>query len=260
MARPTLISNKARGFTLIEVISVIVILSLLAVLGGKFVVESTKSYQSTQTRSRLVNTGRQALERMSRQLRLALPNSLRITNSGACVEFMPIVSGGNYTTKVPDSVNGVPPSSTISVSPHTTNYGTPSFVSIGAMQNADIYGASPSSLAALASQTAISLTLGTAKQWARNSIDDRFYLLDKPQAFCVVSGQLRFYDNQSPLTSGVDTSAAYSILADNLTSATPFALSAGTENRNMNVQFNLTFASNGESVAFNQSVMIRNVP
>ena len=260
MANARVITKRAPGFTLIEVISVIVILSLLAVLGGKFVVESTKSYQSTQTRSRLVNTGRQALERMSRQLRLALPYSLRITNSGACVEFMPIVSGGNYTVKVPDLVNGVPASSSISVSPHITNYGTPRFVSIGAMQNADLYGASPGSLAALASQTAISLTLGAAKQWTRNSVNDRFYLLDSPQAFCVVSGELRFYDGQSPLTSGVDTSATYSILADNITSATPFALSAGSENRNMSLLFNLTFASSGESVAFNQSVMIRNVP
>ena len=54
----------SQGFTLIEVITVIVILSIVAVLGTKFVVDSTKSYQTTQTRSRLVNTGRQAVERM----------------------------------------------------------------------------------------------------------------------------------------------------------------------------------------------------
>jgi MSHA biogenesis protein MshO len=69
-----------QGFTLIEVITVIVILSIVAVLGSKFVVDSTRSYQSTQTRSRLVNTGRQAVERMSRQLRVALPYSVRLTN------------------------------------------------------------------------------------------------------------------------------------------------------------------------------------
>ncbi len=84
------------GFTLIEMIAVIVILSILAAMGGTFVVESTKSYQSSQTRTRLVNTGRQAIERMSRQLRIALPYSVRLTNSNQCIEFMPIASGGNY--------------------------------------------------------------------------------------------------------------------------------------------------------------------
>ncbi len=71
MLRFVYAKQAMRGFTLIEVITVIVILSVLATMGGTFMVESTKSYQATQTRSRLVNTGRQAIERMSRQLRIA---------------------------------------------------------------------------------------------------------------------------------------------------------------------------------------------
>ena len=81
--------KNARGFTLIEVIVVIVVLSLLAVLGGRFVVESTTSYQSTQMRSRLVNTSRQAMERMSRQLRASLPYSVRLTNGGTSAMSTP---------------------------------------------------------------------------------------------------------------------------------------------------------------------------
>jgi MSHA biogenesis protein MshO len=51
------------GFTLIELITVIVILSILASIGTGFVVKATDSYQRTQTRALLVNTARQALER-----------------------------------------------------------------------------------------------------------------------------------------------------------------------------------------------------
>ena len=57
------------GFTLIELITVIVILSILATIGANFVVQATESYQRTQTRALLVNTARQAMERMTRQLR-----------------------------------------------------------------------------------------------------------------------------------------------------------------------------------------------
>jgi hypothetical protein len=64
----------------------------------------------------------------------------------------------------------------------------------------------------------------------------------------------------------VDTTSAFSLLAENVTATTPFVLTAGSENRNTVVQFNITFvqgtnaAQGAESVAFNHSVMIRNVP
>lgn len=257
---------SARGFTLIEIITVIVILAIVAALGGKIMVESTKSYQTTQVRSRLVNTGRQAVERMSRQLRDALPNSVRITNGSSCVEFIPIASGGNYIGAVPDVVNAAAPSPTINVSPHTIDFGSAQYVSIGATASTEVYGVSPVARATLSSRTAILLNLSAPKSWQRNSVVKRFYLLDSPQAFCVIANQLRFYPNQNVTTASVDTTSAFNLLADNVTSATPFALTAGSENRNVNVLFNITFTNNmgsaafSQAVTFNQSVMIRNVP
>ncbi len=264
------IKGTAQGFTLIEIIAVIVILSILAVLGGSFVVDSTKSYQTTQTRSRLVNTGRQAIERMSRQLRIALPYSLRLTNSNMCVEFMPIASGGNYLGHfqganykedyVPDLLNGAAAAITIVVSPHAVDFGAAQFVSIGAMAPDEVYGSSPSSRATLSSRTNTQLTLSAAQVWPRNSLNKRFYLLNTPQAFCVVNSELRFYDNQDATSAAVDLTSSYSVLAANVVATAPFALTAGSENRNTIVQFDIAFAHKAESVAFNHSVMIRNVP
>lgn len=265
---PRFINHKQlmRGFTLIEVIVVIVVLSILATMGGKFVVESTKSYQSTQARARLINTGRQAIERMTRQLRVSLPNSVRLTNSNMCLEFMPIVSGGNYADYVPDLVNGATAKTTMVVSPHSIDFGTAQFVSIGAMTSAELYGSSPASRATLSSRTNTSLNFTPARGWARNSVNKRFYLLDKPQAFCVVGNQLRFFSDLDATTATVDVSGTSSLLADNVSGTTsPFALTAGSENRNTVVQLNITFvqsvaAQGSESIAFAHSVMIRNVP
>ncbi|MFO1388069.1 type II secretion system protein J [Cellvibrio sp.] len=257
----------SRGFTLIEIIAVIVVLSILAVLGGKFVVESTQAYQSTQTKSRLINTSRQALERMSRQLRIALPYSLRITNNSACLEFLPIASGGNYPDYVPDSVNSAAKKTTLDVSPHSIGFGTAIYVSIGAMAPGELYGASPSSLATLTSRSVNVINFSPEKGWKQNSINKRFYLLDRPQAFCIVNNQLRFYADQDVTAGEVNTNSAFSLLAENVTSPTvPFALTLGSENRNTIVQFNITFAQANtlkggtESVNMNHSVMIRNVP
>lgn len=260
MLRFVYAKQAMRGFTLIEVITVIVILSVLATMGGTFMVESTKSYQATQTRSRLVNTGRQAIERMSRQLRIALPYSLRITNANMCVEFMPIASGGNYKGYLPDLLNGAAANNALTVSPHNIDFGVADFVSVGAMDALELYGVNASARAALSARTNTLLTLSATKIWPRNSLRQRFYLLNAPQAFCVVNNELRFYDNQDALAASVDLDASFSLLADNVVATAPFALTAGSENRNTQVQFNIAFAHKAEAIDFNHLVMIRNVP
>ena len=230
-----------QGFTLLEIISVMVVLSVVAVMGSRFVMESTNAYQSTQTRSRLVNTGGQAVEAMSRRLRVALSYTVRITNSNMCLEYMPIVAGGNYIDPVPDAANGVAASATIAVSPHTLDMGTAQYASIGASVSTEIYGAAPISLATLSSRTAIQLTLSSAKTWQRNSLGQHFFLLDAPQAFCIVGSQLRFYTGQDVTSASVNTASAYSVMADNVTVTTPFSITSGSENRNTNILFNITF-------------------
>lgn len=245
------------GFTLIELITVIVILSIVASIGTGFVVKTTESYQRTQTRALLVNTSRQALEQMTRQLRIALPYSVRVINSGNCLEFMPIAAGGNYFNPVPDDENLAPATATIAASPVSIDFGTARHVSIGAMSAAEIYGASAVSRASYASG---SITLSAAKRWRRNSISKRYYLLDNPQAFCVVGNQLRFYSGINIADANVDLSAPHSIMAHNINSVTPFSLTAGSENRNTGITISLGFSSAGETINYTQRVLIRNVP
>lgn len=250
------------GFTLIELIAVIVILSILATIGTGFVVKTTEAYQRTQTRALLVNTSRQALERMTRQLRIALPYSLRVTNSGSCLEFMPIAGGGNYFNPVPDNENQAPLTATIAASPVVINFGAAVHVAIGAMSAAELYGTNADSRAGYSSGNII---LTAAKRWQRNSINKRYYLLDNPQAFCVVGNELRFYEGIGIADADVTVTNAHSIIARNVSvlnpsSPKPFLLEAGSENRNTQVKIEIIFSSGGESVTFGQGVFIRNVP
>lgn len=253
-------SRRQQGFSLIELITVVVVLALVATIGTGFIVSATESYQQTQTRAGLVNTARAALERMTRQLRGAMPYSVRVTNGGNCVEFMPVAGGGYYRNPVPDQGNGAPATDHIDTAPHEVDFGSAAFITIGAMGSDELYGAGPVSLAPVSSRTATRVNF-PSRSWQRNSVGQRFFLLDLPQAFCLFGDQLRFYTDQSVTGAGVSVGDSYSLLARNAAPVgTPFSLSAASDSRNVILTMNLTFTEGEESLAFTQEVLIRNVP
>lgn len=77
-----------------ELIFVLVILGLVGAIGSSFMVATMDMYQRTQDRVALMQRGRVALEQMSRYLRAAVPNSVRVSATGKCLEFVPVVAGG----------------------------------------------------------------------------------------------------------------------------------------------------------------------
>ncbi len=252
--------RSQRAFTLVELVAVMVILSIIAAIGVGFVVRATESYQSTQTRALLVNTARQAVERMTRQLRGALPYSVRITNNDQCLQFMPIAAGGNYFNPVPDQQNLAPPTASIPASPVSIDFGSARFVAIGAMNAAEIYGPSPTSLSGYSGYSAGALQLSASQRWQRNSVNRRYYLLDNAQAFCLAGNELRFYSGIEPQHQSVDLTANFDIIARGVTANGAFELANGSENRNTLINVSLDFTSGNETINYTHRVFIRNVP
>jgi len=248
------------GFSLVELIAVIVILGLISSVGVSFVIKTTQSYQDTQARAKMAMRARQAMERMTRQLRAALPYSVRVTNAGQCIEFMPIASGGFYLNPVSDSQNTAPAQSSIVVAPHQIDFGTADYMTIGAMSSTEIYGGSGLSIASVVSRNSTIVNLSGAKIWLRNSVNKRFYLLNSPQAFCVDAGQLKYFENQSLSAASINTTNGFSLLSSDVTATTPFRLTMASDNRNTEIVLSLTFSETGQSLDFIQQVMIRNVP
>jgi len=79
------------GFTLVEMIMVIVISAILAVGVTRFMGQTVQSYADTGNRQQLATIGWIASERLSRELRTALPNSIRVNAIQSCIEFIPSV-------------------------------------------------------------------------------------------------------------------------------------------------------------------------
>ncbi len=85
-----------RGFTLIEMVVVIVLTSIIASVVAMFIRLPVQGYVDTARRAEMTDIADTALRRMGRDLRLALPNSVRVTDGGATIEILLTKAGGRY--------------------------------------------------------------------------------------------------------------------------------------------------------------------
>jgi MSHA biogenesis protein MshO len=92
-------SRMQTGFTLVELIIVIVISGILATGLSNFIVQPIQGYTDLARRATLVNAADNALRRMARDVHSALPNSIRV--SGSALEMINVVDGGRYRDDPP---------------------------------------------------------------------------------------------------------------------------------------------------------------
>jgi MSHA biogenesis protein MshO len=84
-----------RGFTLIEMIVVITITAIISAVVAVFLRAPIQGYFDASRRADLTDTADSAMRRISRDLHLALPNSVRVSSSGnPAIEFLQTRTGG----------------------------------------------------------------------------------------------------------------------------------------------------------------------
>ncbi|SMB24367.1 putative MSHA biogenesis protein MshO [Sterolibacterium denitrificans] len=90
--------SRSSGFSLVEMIMVIVITGIIAGMVAVFMSGPLMSYVSASQRADLTDTADLALRRLSREIRQALPNSLRVTTADGnyWIEFIATRGGGSY--------------------------------------------------------------------------------------------------------------------------------------------------------------------
>jgi MSHA biogenesis protein MshO len=286
--------NKPQhGFTLIELVTVIVILGIVSVGVSGFLRSGLQIYSDANERDQLLSQSRFVLERLSRELRMAIPNSVRSQYSASagvqCLEFVPALWTSFYTT-LPVLPSSADLARVVEFADNANHYAwqVSDYVFVYPTSNQDIYESSSQKRQTILScrddmdadedgnpdgdgdcDTADStshlaeLTLSGA--FADNSPASRIYFARNSVSFCARNNNIYRYEGtvnsaQTVYQSGGDLLVEN--LQNNLTidSELPFSISAPTLNRNALVQLRLTFELQEETINYNTAVHIPNVP
>ena len=280
------------GFSLLELIVVIVLIGILASGAGLLILQPIEAYDDQVRRQQLVDQGEMALRQIARDVRRALPNSVRITPVGAgfAVEMVNTIDGARYR----DEVGGefITPNDTLEFATTDTDFNllgtfnTPGVLAAG--QRLVIYNTSAAGIysdAALNNNPGIVTTAGTtltlstvipatedaehhvnlnpAFQFAQQSPGQRVFVIDGPTSYICnpATNQIVRYSNYAfsaaqptPPVGGSSGVVISQLSACNMT-YTP-----GTSQRGGILTVEITITDSGESINLLHQVHVVNVP
>jgi MSHA biogenesis protein MshO len=272
--------RRNQGFTLIEMVAVMVLLSFGLIAGTQLFTMTAQSYRDTSVRMKQTQDGRFVIERISRELREALPSSVRESSNSTtqCIEWLPIVAASRYLS-TPAAIHFPVMEINPDLTAGTTYYAVIFPVGSGTVYNGAaagtalrLMGTTPMNAASESDFNTDEIYLAATPVFTNTSPSDRIFFTTTPVAICVQSngvpnnGNMLRYSNYgfvaqaTTLTGGV--LLAENVLLDDGGTVDVFNFSDATMTRNSMVQLDLRMRdpSTQEVLRLQHTVFIRNVP
>ena len=260
--------HTVRGFTLTEAVMVIVITGILASMAAVFIRQPVDAFFDTARRAGLADAADTALRRIGRDLRAALPNSVRVSGGNA-LEFLHLRSGGRYREQGPGDVLDFTGADTtfevlgpsVSVQPGDSvvvyNLGIPGATAYsGATANTDVRRV-VSGAGGLLTNVAIT----SAARFPFASPARRFQVVDTPVSYICAGGVLRRYWSYAIAAAQPvpPVGASNALIADRLTGCN-FTYAPGPTQAQALVTLSLALTDGGETINLLYQVHVNNVP
>lgn len=263
-----------RGFTLMEAVLVIVITGILGAVVAVFIRAPVEGYIDTVRRADMTDAADGALRRIARDVRTALPNSLRQagTLSDQCFEFLPTVGGGRYRVARPGDILDFSTADTsfdVLGDPPAPNSNLPGFAAstyhaviynLG-IPGANAYDAVDHNRATInASSTVTNIVLTAGNKFPLESPFKRFDVISDYSVAYSCSGGSLIRSTQAisatPLTACPSTGT---VLAGNV-SLCSFSYTPAVSQRNGLLTMTLGLTQSGESIRLYHEIHVNNVP
>ncbi|MFB3058660.1 MAG: type II secretion system protein J [Gammaproteobacteria bacterium] len=283
--------SRQAGFSLFELIIVIVLLGVMAGGAGMLITTPVDAYNDQVRRQLLVDQAEMALRQIARDVRRALPNSIRTTAVGAgwALEMVNTIDGARYR----DETGGVFTADTdvLDFTDLDTEFNflgqlnlTPPLV-LGANQRLVIYNTAPTNIysdAVLGSNPGIVTPAGTSLSLSNNGIEhhivmapafqfsqqspgQRAFIIDGPISYICdpLSQRISRYSNYAysigqPTTA--PAGAAEGPVVTQLAGCSSPSYSAGTTQRGGIITLEISLSDSGESIRLLHQVHVGNVP
>lgn len=242
----------SKGFTLIELVIVIILLSALGIMTSSYIATGVDIYSDVTERDRSLNSIRFVMERLRREVSDALPNSLAVNVSANsnCLTFRPIKASTVYAPNFPI----YPLSSSVATISNTLGY---SFV---AGDQAVVYLLNQSELPVstaidsdkaktISAISSNSISFTTNVSFPLSSPGKRLYIIRDKVSYCFRGTDItRSLNDATPI-----------LMAENIKNGS-FNVQEATLQRNGLVQMKLTLNFDGQEAEIDQTLSIGNTP
>jgi len=258
------------GFTLVELIMVIALAGIVAVMISTVMSRPLQGFADQSRRAELTDLAAMALNRMARDIRLAVPNLLVVSSNE--VRLVPIAAAGRYRANQPDpdgprqdppactqasgacSIDILSPIEPASATtPHwLIIYNTSGLAGLAEAQDGDNSAISPKAF------TWKDGTLSTGLSDFRfqyASPQKRFYLANEAVTYRCTGDELLRESSQK-----LDGSEAVQAVVVDSVNTCSFSYEPGTNTRNGLVTLRLSLTKGGETISLLQQVHVDNAP
>ena len=276
-------AKPCQGFTLVELIIVITLTGVVGVLASTIVGRQMEGYIDTTRRAEMIARANMAMQLIARDLRYAVPFSVRI--NGSAIEWVPIEGFGRYrklptagagdildfsTTDNAFDVFGPMPGV---LSSHRVVVGNSAIAASGfnLYQSASDGSVLPAGshvitdAAVTPSINGSAIELSPAFQFSQDSVASRFYLVDGPSSYVCSGGEINRFESyalqstQPTNPSAAPLSSASSALLLDSVSSCSFGYTATDEQHGL-VTLQVELTESGETVSLVRFVHVENRP
>lgn len=275
--------GRARGFTLVELVMVILLLGIMATFTSQFIGIGSQIYGDASSREQLMSDARFAMERLNREVRDAVPGSERIetidgnwVDAGPCLSFWPISTSSRYITlnraisassATQELVMATPASAAnpLNLDANAVTEGDLMIVfpvpdkNAGSLTAGCDYGRCVAQVVDVLAPVSGAQTIhyASANSLAGLSPGSRVYFAREQVRYCAQGGAL--YRATSVLSGASSTMPLGTLMAESLRTGS-FYRETPAFNAEGEFGMRFVFERKGESVTFNHKIEVLNVP